>query len=349
MQPLTLTIIDYNSSGEGVAKPDGFAVFVPFALLGETVLAAIVEQHKSYARAEIIEILEPSLNRIPPECKHFGECGGCGLLHMTYEEELHFKQRKVANALRLSHVEIVPSPIIKHYRNKTVWQTDGKKVGLFARKTNDVVAVENCLLQSEKANATKRERLFYREKKQILCGIEFKVDDKSFFQINNQAAEKMLKIIKRNISSSDKVLDLYCGVGTITLCAAKVANSVVGVEINKQAVQDAIENAQRNKIFNAEFIVSPSERVFDKVDLTDFDVVILDPPRSGCDKRLIETLQMSNVRKIIYISCNPATLARDLKLLNKYELKSATAIDMFPRTGHVEIVTTLNLSLQGES
>jgi len=338
---LTLTIIDYNSSGEGVAKPDNFAVFVPFALLGETVSATIVEQHKSYARAEIVEVLEPSPYRITPECPHFGECGGCNLLHMSYDEELRFKQRKVSNALRLDYVEIIPSPITKHYRNKTVWQTDGKKIGLFARKTNDVVDVENCLLQSEEANATKHERLFYRERLQILCGIEFEVDDKSFFQVNNAAAEKMLESVKQNIKPTDKVLDLYCGVGAITLCVAKAVKEVVGVEINRQAVQDAIANSERNGICNAEFIASPSEKVFDKIDFAAFDVVILDPPRNGCDKKLIETLQNCNAKKIIYISCNPATLARDLKLLTEYKLKSVTAIDMFPRTAHVEVVCVL--------
>ena len=341
MSNLTLTIIDYNSSGEGVAKPDGFAVFVPFALLGEVVVATIVEQHKSYARAEIVEILKPSPERISPECKYFGECGGCNLLHMTYEEELRLKQRKAANSLRLGNVEIISSPITKHYRNKTVWQTNGEKTGLYARKTNDVIAVENCLLQSEKANATKYERLFYRENKQILCGLEFEIDDKSFFQINNLSAEKMIEVVRQNISSTDKVLDLYCGVGAITLCVAKVAKSVIGVEINKQAVKDAIANAERNNISNAEFIASASERILDKIDFAEFGVIILDPPRNGCDKRLIETLQTSGVRKIIYISCNPATLARDLRLLDKYKLKSAIAVDMFPRTSHVEVITIL--------
>ena len=296
---LTLTIIDYNSEGEGVAKPNGFAVFVPFALLGEIVRATIVEQHKSYARAEIVEILQPSPERISPVCAHFGKCGGCGLLHMTYDEELRFKQRKVTNALRLKDVKIIPSPIIKHYRNKTIWQTDGKAIGLFARKTNDVVAIENCLLQNEEANVSKHEQLFYREPLQTLFGIEFEVDDKSFFQINNAAAEKMIEVVQQNILLTDKVLDLYCGVGAITLCVAKFAKSIVGVEINKQAVRNAIANAKRNGIFNAEFIVSASERVFDKIDFSDFNVVILDPPRNGCDKRLIETLQTCGVKKII--------------------------------------------------
>ena len=227
---LTLKIIDYNSSGEGVGKSDGFVVFVPFALVGELVRVKITETHKSYARGEIIEILEPASERITPKCKHFGLCGGCGLLHMTYDEELRFKQRKVANALRLDDVPIIQSPIPKHYRNKTIWQTNGEKIGLYAQKSHDVIEVENCLLQSEEANKLKSNRLFYRENKQSLCGLEFEVGEKSFFQINNASAEKMIEFVATNLSPTDRVLDLYCGVGAISLCVAQFSASVVGVE-----------------------------------------------------------------------------------------------------------------------
>ncbi|MCL2532434.1 MAG: 23S rRNA (uracil(1939)-C(5))-methyltransferase RlmD [Oscillospiraceae bacterium] len=337
----TITITGYNSEGEGVGRCDGLVVFVPFAIAGETVRVQILKQHSSYAHAELVEILKPSSERITPECPHFGVCGGCGLLHMTYNEELRLKKDNVARALRLPDVPIIPSPVVRHYRNKTTWQTDGAKIGLYARKSHDVVDVEHCLLQSALANATKHSNLFYREPRQCLCGLEFHLSDTSFFQVNNAAAEKMIEVIAQHVSPTDNVLDLYCGVGAIGLCLANYVRSVTGVEINKQAVKEAVANARRNNITNATFHAGKSENVISELDLSAFDVVIIDPPRAGCDKRLIDALQAQRVAKLIYISCNPATLARDVKRLSHYTLISATAVDMFPRTAHVETVCVL--------
>ncbi|MCL2194674.1 MAG: 23S rRNA (uracil(1939)-C(5))-methyltransferase RlmD [Oscillospiraceae bacterium] len=338
---LEITITGYNSEGEGVGRSDGLVVFVPFALVGETVRVSIVKQHSSYAHAELVEILERSSERIAPECPHFGVCGGCGLLHMTYNEELRLKKNSVARALRLPDVPIIPSPVLQHYRNKTVWQTDGEKIGLYARKSHDVVEVEHCLLQSTQANASKHSNLFYRNPRQSLCGLEFQLSDTSFFQVNNAAAEKMIELIAQHVSPTDHVLDLYCGVGAIGLCLAKHVHSVTGVEINKQAVNEAVANARRNGIANATFHAGKSERVINELDLGAFDVVIIDPPRAGCDKQLIDALQTKRVAKLIVVSCNPATLARDVKRLSHYTLTCATAIDMFPRTAHVETVCVL--------
>lgn len=336
-----ITITGYNSEGEGVGRCDGLVVFVPFALAGETVRAKIVKQHSSYAHAELVEVLEQSPERIRPECPHFGVCGGCGLLHMTYEEELRLKKDNVARALRLPDVPIIPSPVLQHYRNKTIWQSDGKKIGLYARKSHDVVEVEHCLLQSQRANASKHTNLFYRESLQKLCGLEFHLSNTSFFQVNNAAAEKMIEVIAQHVSPTDNVLDLYCGVGAIGLCLAKHVHSVTGVEVNKQAVKEAVANAGRNGIANAKFHAGKSEHVMSELDLNAFDVVVIDPPRAGCDKRLIDALQAHRVAKLIVVSCNPATLARDVKRLSHYTLTSATAIDMFSRTAHVETVCVL--------
>jgi len=230
---------------------------------------------------------------------------------------------------------------VQHYRNKTTWQRDGEKIGLYARKSHNVVEVEQCLLQSQQANATKRIQLFYRNPQQRLCGLEFHLSDTSFFQVNNAAAEKMIEAIAQHVLPSDNVLDLYCGVGAIGLCLAKHVRSATGVEINKQAVKEAAENARRNGIANAKFHAGKSENVISELDLSAFDVVIIDPPRAGCDKRLIDALQANRVAKLIYVSCNPATLARDVKRLSHYTLTCAIAVDMFPRTAHVETVCGL--------
>lgn len=181
-----------------------------------------------------------------------------------------------------------------------------------------------------------------------LCGIKFKISPKSFFQVNPLQTEKLysLAISLADIQSTDNVLDAYCGIGTIGLIASKKAKNVIGVEIVKEAVIDAINNARNNNINNAyfyqgdagEFIVDQYKQGFK------FDVVIMDPPRKGSDEAFLSTLIKTKPQKIIYVSCDPATLARDLKYLSKdYTIKSVNPVDMFPHTFHVETVVLLHI------
>lgn len=310
---MKLKIIDYNSKGEGVAKLDGFVYFVPYAKIGEEIETKVAEMHESYGVCKGI---------VPvTDCEHFGVCGGCDLLHMSYEEELEFKSRKVVNALRLEKIEVIASPKIYNYRNKITLH-DG---GMYEKKSHKIIKINKCLLGELKE----------RNKIQKLFNYEFEVNKKSFFQVNNGAFENIIEFILQFIHGV--VLDLYCGVGTIGICVAKNAEKVIGVEINEPAVANARVNAIKNGIKNIEFNLMPSE----DFDLPNCDVVILDPPRKGCDKKLIEKLNNSEIDRIIYISCNAAILARDLKGLNNYELKVVRGFDMFPRTSHVEVVCVL--------
>lgn len=176
-----------------------------------------------------------------------------------------------------------------------------------------------------------------------ILGLKFKMSHKAFFQINHEQTEKLysLALDLCNISDNDVVLDLYCGVGTISLLASKKAKKVYGVEVVKEAIDDAKENAKMNDINNAHFICGKAEEEVLNIP-EKIDCVIVDPPRKGLDKSLIETLKNTNVNKILYISCNISSMARDLSLLkDKYDLLKGFCVDLFPRTANVETVVFL--------
>ena len=180
-----------------------------------------------------------------------------------------------------------------------------------------------------------------------LCGIKFKISPKSFFQVNPVQTEKLyqLAISSAELSENDLILDAYCGIGTIGLIAASKVKKVIGVEIVKEAVFDAIKNAKENSISNAFFYCGDAgEFIQEKFEEgIHFDVVFMDPPRKGSDEKFLNILRKTHPKKIVYISCDPATLARDLNFLSPdYQIKKVTPIDMFPNTAHIETVVVLS-------
>lgn len=181
----------------------------------------------------------------------------------------------------------------------------------------------------------------------ILCGLKFKVSAHSFYQVNTFQTEKLyMQAIKMaELSKNDIVLDLYCGVGTIGLSLSRYVKKVIGVEIVEQAIIDAKENARINQIDNAEFICGDAQKVVRKFQEENihFDCIVVDPPRKGCSNDTIDSLINLQSKKIVYISCHPSTLARDLnKLKEHYEIKMIQPVDMFSQTYHVETVVLLS-------
>jgi len=181
-----------------------------------------------------------------------------------------------------------------------------------------------------------------------LCGLNFRLSPRSFYQVNHHQAQRLYEaaISQAEITKEDLVLDLYCGVGTITLAMAKAAGKVIGVEVVEQAVQDAKDNAKRNGIENAEFFCGDAGKAALELEAKGIrpDVVVVDPPRKGLNADTIEALHKMSPRRIVYVSCDPATLARDVALLKErgYTLKNAMAADLFPRCAHVESVVCLS-------
>ncbi|MEG1442169.1 MAG: 23S rRNA (uracil(1939)-C(5))-methyltransferase RlmD [Oscillospiraceae bacterium] len=178
--------------------------------------------------------------------------------------------------------------------------------------------------------------------------VKFKISIKSFYQVNKSQTEKLYSVAKAvaNLSGDEIVWDMYCGIGTIGQFMADSASTIVGVEIVESAVANAKENAKINRLNNTEYYQGAAEKVAPSLIKKGLipDVVVLDPPRKGCDEALLKTIALAKAKKIIYISCKPSTLARDLKYLeqNGYKTKKATPVDMFPATGHVECVVCLH-------
>ena len=181
-----------------------------------------------------------------------------------------------------------------------------------------------------------------------MCGLTFKISPKSFYQVNPEQTEKLYRKAMEyaGLTGKEKVLDAYCGTGTIGMVAARQAQSVIGVELNKDAVKDAIINAKQNDIHNIRFYNRDAGEFM--VELADkqekVDVVFMDPPRSGSDEKFLSSLVKLQPDRVVYVSCNPETLARDLKYLTKkgYEMKRAVGVDLFPMTVHVETVVLLS-------
>lgn len=166
--------------------------------------------------------------------------------------------------------------------------------------------------------------------------IKYSISPKSFYQINKEGMINIYDKAKEYISKGNKLLDLYCGTGTIGIYLKDNFNEIIGCEINESSIKDANENKKLNNLKNIEFILNDAKNI-----KGNFDSIVVDPPRSGLSKNVIKFLDNSNASKIVYISCNPKTLKRDIDLLNNYELKEISCADMFPRTKHIECVCLL--------
>lgn len=181
----------------------------------------------------------------------------------------------------------------------------------------------------------------------VLCGCTFRISAKSFYQINPVQTEKLYQkaMDLAGLTGKERVIDAYCGIGTITLVASKRAKEVIGVELNRDAVRDAISNARRNEIKNAKFYCEDASRFMVKMaeNGEKADVVFLDPPRSGSTETFIDAVDKMKPDRVIYISCNPETLERDVRYFKKkgYQMKECWPFDLFPWTGHAEVVTCL--------
>ena len=436
-------IVDYTSEGQGIAKVEGCAVFIPNAIFGEVCRIRIEKAAKTWASGKIVEILERSPHRINRACPVAKLCGGCAFHHMDYAEESRMKAERVRTCLNriggenLENVPILAAPTCEGYRNKAQYPVSVKKgkaiAGFFRAGSHDVVENQRCLILPEESDAVKDividyvnqyrvmpydekahkgllrhiyvrrgavsgqilvclvlngrrlpkpEVLIERLKKvpgfttlvisvntkvgnsvlgdefitlygpgyieDTLCGLTFRLSPRSFYQVNHHQAQRLYQaaIDRAEITKNDTVLDLYCGVGTITLAMAKAAGKVIGVEVIPQAVEDARDNAKRNGIENAEFFCGDAGQAALELEKQGVkaDVVVVDPPRKGLNADTIEALHRFAPRRIVYVSCDPATLARDVALLKErdYRVKDAVAVDLFPRCAHVESIVCLS-------
>jgi 23S rRNA (uracil1939-C5)-methyltransferase len=367
-------------SGECIGRVDGLAVFVAQALPGEQAEIEVIHRRRSFARARITHLLRPSPDRVAAPCPHFGVCGGCDWQHIRYEAQVRFKTAIVREQLAriggLVHAEVrecIASPLPYAYRNRIqlVASANGR-LGYRARNSHDVIEVEACPIAGPQLNALiaeahdaahpgatvdlrtdsvdARARLpshdgapDERKLRFALHGEHYNVSDDSFFQVNTHVADTLIaEVLKALAPLSDAhVLDLYCGVGLFTVPLARQGQRVVGVEVSASAVADARANTaifgQRVTIVQADVAAA-----LNRCSIREhaWDAVVLDPPRAGMKKEALDALISLNAPRIVYVSCDPATLARDARLLcnGGYALAYAQPLDMFPQTRHVETV-----------
>jgi 23S rRNA (uracil1939-C5)-methyltransferase len=437
---------DLTHDGAGVAKVDGYPLFVPNGLPGEKAKIKVIKVNKGYGIGRLIELYNKSPYRVEIPNDETNKYGGCQLEHISYEGQLQFKENQVRQVLtRIGKLEDIQVHSILgmdspwHYRNKAqvpVGEKDGKLIaGFFKPRSHEIVDTDESLIQLPEINDavqtvkeicnelripaydegshkgvvrhimarygkqtgelmvviitrtidipnksklvdeivarlpkvksivhninSKRTNVILGEKTTVLWGneviydyigdVKFAISALSFYQVNPVQTKVLYdKALEyASLSGEESVIDAYCGIGTISLFLAQKAKKVFGVEVVPEAIEDAKRNAELNGITNAEFAAGEAEVVIPNwyKEGNSADVLVVDPPRKGCDEALLNTIIEMKPKKVVYVSCNPATLARDLRILEDggYKTLEVQPVDMFPHTTHVECVSQLVL------
>jgi tRNA/tmRNA/rRNA uracil-C5-methylase (TrmA/RlmC/RlmD family) len=365
---LTLTIQDIAFGGEGVGRADDFVVFVPFVLVGETVEVEITEVKKNFARAKLRRVVQPSPERVEPACRYFAHCGGCQYQHIDYAAQLRLKHKQIADLFQRIGgfgperiAPVIPCPRPYGYRNRIMirsqWNKPEQKLNIgFVRWDGGLVEdIEECQIAEPVLNG---EILKVRAQPPPKGGIkivlrvppeDWDVPPDSFFQNNFFLLPRLVETVRGFVrdSGARHLADLYCGVGFFGIELAAAVESFVGVEYDQRAIQAARRNAAARNIGNGGFLSAMVETVLPDL-LKQFSpeqtAVVLDPPRKGCWPQTLQLLRESRPAQVVYVSCHPATMARDLNILcgdGVFELARVQPLDMFPQTQHVECVADL--------
>lgn len=445
---LTVNVEKFSNLGYGIAKYNGFVIFVETSCPGDVAKVKITKRHKTFANAVITELLEPSKYRVTPFCPMQKICGACQMQFIDYKYQLELKKEIVSDLLKGMNIEVrdvIPSPKIKEYRRKIQYpisQTrDSKRIlaGYYKQNSHEIVNIKYCPIQpascdeiiefirmtaqelgvsgynekrhsgdlrhviirsseynnknlvtlvinSEKIsdnaqnlakkiyaeldnvagvsinlNSKKTNLILGKETKLIigegyieekLCEKIFKVGPDTFFQVNPSSANNLFEYIKRYISDNFEnpiVLDAYAGITAFGICISDIAHKVVSVEEVKSSVDLAFQIIRDNGINNIEIHNMDAGEFFEKeinFSKKKYDITILDPPRKGCSSESLDYVLQLTANKIIYVSCNPSTLARDLKYLvdRGVTVDYVQPFDMFPHTFHIESVAILNVN-----
>jgi len=363
-----VVITDIAFGGEGVARCEAFVIFVPFVLVGEEVEVELTEVKKRFARAKLIRVIQPSPERVSPRCRYFGACGGCQYQHVEYTAQLRLKHKQVQDLLaRVGGVHtppvqpVVPCPAPYGYRNRIMIRTQWDKVkrclniGFLRHDNRLVVDVEECpIAEPILSDQIRQVRARPPPKGGLkvvlrLAPAGWQVPRDSFFQNNFHLLPELVRLVRDRLRSGSGryLLDVYCGVGFFAIELADLVQEFVGVELDQRAVGAARLNAAGRGVSNGEFLRADAAEALPEL-LARFPAgqtaVILDPPRTGVAPGLLQALLTTPPAQLLYVSCHPATLARDLNALcgsGVYDLVQVLPLDMFPQTQHVECVVDL--------
>ena len=379
---LELEIERILPGGVGLAHAAGKTVFVSLAAPGDRVRVQVEREQGNVLFASVVEVLTPSPVRVEPPCPYFGRCGGCDFQQLTYEAQLAAKAEIIGDCLqriaRLDHVpEIIvqPSPTNWRYRVRATWQIDHEKqtIGYYERGSRRVCDIADCaVLMPELQQTLEQVRAtdwtefpadlkhldavagengvslspefaeFRTNELSLRVGDEvYRYNAESFFQINPALVGEMIEFALNDIRG-ETALDLYCGVGLFTLPLGRRFEKVFGVEGNPTAVRFARRNLEQAGLANVR-VVTASVAEWMRGRSSGADFILLDPPRAGAESVVIKGILNLGPQRISYVSCDPATLARDLKKLiaGGYAIDSIRGFDLFPQTHHVETVVLL--------
>ncbi len=368
-QVLEVYVDRLSVGGRGVARHDGAVIFIERAAPRERVQIRINFVKKNYAEAEILEILEPSDARIKPPCPHWSECGGCSWQHLSYGEQLKQKSLLVQESLQkfsgftdFKVEACLPSPDEFRYRNRIQVHVFKGQLGFFKKNTHQIVPIQDCLITEEnitqKFAALRKNSLKQTgdrpERMELKAETDSKTDsDMGFSQVNSAQNEKLLSLVcdlAKSLTAKktpQQIFDLYCGNGNLSFPLAKAfpKSKMIGVELSPKNISEARDHLKKAR--HEGQIEFHQNKVEDFLAKTTYDLsnalVVLDPPRTGCDPLTMQILGEKKPKSIIYVSCHPATLARDLKFLSAgYQISMIQPLDMFPQTDHVECVVALD-------
>jgi len=360
--------------GCGLAFHEKCALFIPFTIPGELVEITDPIFKKDAGFAGLISVIEPSPYRIDPECPSFGKCGGCDYLHMSYGKELLEKKSVVEDALiRIGKFPKESIPEIDtisdnrfHYRSHATAKISSEGLaGFFAKDSHNIIPFppQGCLLLDRKLSSALMQHPDGEEIKGAVdrnndvhlstgrvviisereSGFTFERNLFAFFQANRFLRSRMIEQVLEYAALTEEltVLDIGCGGGFFTLPAASQCRNAKGIDISRESIDAARKNAGNNSIRNVTFETKPDDRISPRGDRA--DIVIADPPRAGLSSTTKSSLIAMSPQRIVYISCNVTTLARDLKEFcsQGYHLSRFTMIDMFPGTLHIEAITLL--------
>ena len=384
---------DVAFGGDGVGRIDDCVLFVPFTVVGDEAEVEITEVKKRYARGRLVRIVTPSPCRVTPPCPYYTRCGGCRMQHIAYAHQLEIKRRQVEQTFRriakLSLPLVAPvisSPRFYGYRGKAEFHLEegrgGRRLGLMALASNDVLDVEGCGICDDSINrklAGLRESLLSGDVRvggdrhviwsdepgeplvgvatgsenapdvtRIVRGKRLTVPYRGFFQANIALVGELVDQVVGMcaLSGGETVVDAYGGAGLFSLFLGERAGQLFGIEGDREAVRCAGINLRREGLGQGQFFQGDVADVLDLEFLrrrTKVDATVLDPPRDGCSSDVIEKAVAIRPGRIVYVSCNPATQARDIRRLVEcgYALRRLQPLDMFPQTAHIEVVALL--------
>ena len=349
---LELAIERLAAGGDGVARADGLAVFVPRSAPGDRVRARITHVAPRFARAEIESVLAPGPGRRDPPCPYYARCGGCSWLHLTEAEQLDARAAIAREALLrigrradLPVIERIPAPRALGYRARARVAWSEGRVGFRARASHEVVDVETCAVLDPDTQAALAELRAERPRgagEREIRGLaggdaELDVEPGAFFQANRALWARWLECVLELCGSGERAVELYCGAGFYTRRLTRQFARVVAVERLPEAARSAARNSTAELVAEAAERWAPSHLAAARPEL-----VLLNPPRTGCHASVAEAIGASSARRVVYVSCDPSTLARDLvRIGERFRIARLVLLDALPQTHHVELVAAL--------